>query len=255
MLKHAQINGNKLFFMNMGYKSAQDKLPTLYLSNELITFEHDMYRANLYYKLAEYIRDLNIKPQLIIEIGSGLGGGVFLYNKMFNPEKSIGIDISTKLLDYASSMHKLLNNGSQIFFSRRRDYIENRKASIVVCLEMSFHVNLIKLLKQIDEYIQTDGYLLFGDLFQTNQLEEIEKTFYDKGYKIVREIDVTSEVLEAIKEPTIYEDGFKWFFKMLLVFTKSNASEGSLIYNKMKNKTLIYKLYTFQKLRINERKA
>jgi ubiquinone/menaquinone biosynthesis C-methylase UbiE len=187
----------------------------------------------------------------VLEVGSGLGGGTVLVDKMLNPKSIEGLDRSSmNVLNCRIKFGKLKNlkfiKGSYKDLSRL-----NSGYDLVVCVEASQHFEkLAQFIEGVSNLLNPDGNFVLTDLFMSVEVAEIEKMFAASGLRIVSKKTLNEGVLKSIALNPPLEERNYLFAKVVRRFLNLGGLEahsGSKLYKMLETDELQFISYVLTK--------
>jgi SAM-dependent methyltransferase len=168
------LKNQKQDFINLGYidNLIYSKL-TLEIDNVDLHWHRYFYMINLYLKSFERIDLAKINSAL--EVGSGVGGGIYLLKKYFHINRIIGID--TNKLHVLYSKFKF-NRYELIFKNFSSDNFTKLKTKfdLIYSIEAFSHFQDFDIFfTNVNKSIHKNGIFLYIDLFKSEQIDEIKK--------------------------------------------------------------------------------
>ncbi len=211
------------------------------------TDEKERYPIQLYHHVASQI---NLEGKMVLEVGSGRGGGASYIAQNLNPVHMMGIDISETAVDFCNNNYQnqnlkfLVGDSEQIPF-------DAEAFDVVINVESSHCYGSMEVfLKEVKRVLKPNGYFLFCDLRESTALEELFNQFNHSDLKLIQHRDITKNIIHALTEmsPKRKKSIEKSVPKFLNKTFKSYAGvEGSSIHESFKNGTLSYLSVCLQK--------
>jgi ubiquinone/menaquinone biosynthesis C-methylase UbiE len=189
----------------------------------------------------------------MVEIGCGKGAGAEFLIRKFKPEKFIGLDYSTKAIDYCVKNYKPSNNVNFICADAHQLPIENGSIDIVVNVESS-HIfkDQSKFFKEVNRVLKCKGKFLFTDYRYVKQgsIDKLENEIICSGFKISEKRFITPQIYHAcfvaskIREDIINRAS-PWYLKKY--FGHYAGLYGTKKYAQFGNGEIIYFIYHLEK--------
>lgn len=181
-------------FMNYGY------VPDAYeAANNIVPFEagDQRYSANMYHYLACKI---SLEGKVVLEIGSGRGGGARYIVSNFMPASYTGIDIAQNAVELARKLHPVPNLAF-VQGSAESLKITDNSVDVVINVESCHgYGDVKKFLSEVARVLKPGGHLLLVDF--RNSVENMElfrKELKDSGLIILSEENISTKVVAAIE--------------------------------------------------------
>ena len=185
------MNYNKNFWDNIFYKNNENYIEhkhTIYHNcPDKNAFFHYQTTSNLIYLILIKYK-INLEEKNILDIGSGSGYWIDLYNNLFNNINIIGIDISKKIIDILNKKYdkdiniEIINNDILNFDLKKKFFLIN-------AIGVMFHIvddnEFENSIKNISKIILNNGYLIIGGEFGN---ENKYLNFIDENRKPIKKI-------------------------------------------------------------------
>lgn len=183
-----------LLFMNFGYTDHHQGMERIPLETQ---DEIHRYPLQLYHHLAKHAEWKNANA---LEVSSGRGGGASYIVRTFKPRSYVGVDFSTRAIEFCRSHHQLPGLSFEHGNAEDLKYPDNT-FDIVINVEASlYYPNLDKFLAHVKRVLKPGGHFLYTDLRYEEKVEEWHKQLRDAGLKLIKEEDITNNVLEALEK-------------------------------------------------------
>lgn len=196
------------FFDKLVGLTQQDRINDLYnktadyLSNEDLLFYNpgfipsdDRFKNNKYNNFISLylllIKNINIENKKLLDISCGRGGGLYLYNNLYNFDKLCGIDINQKNILFCYQQNKNIDfyvmDSNNITFS-------DKSFDIVTEIDSFYHIKDLKnFFTKINNLLSKDGIFSFADMELS--LED-ENSLYKIFPKIIKN-DITQNIIDS----------------------------------------------------------
>jgi len=190
--------------INWGYASLTPKGQTL--SDTDFQHEDKRFYCQLYHYLATGMGNWNtLEGKNILEIRTGGGGGLNFVAQTLNPEKAIGVDISSTQTNFcrksfcedpkmkfytADTLDKVSNIGE----------LADRQIDLIISLQSSKYVgNFKNFVEDVDRILKPGGIFAFADSKLTGDWEQLEKDLSSTSLRILKKENITNNVIQALK--------------------------------------------------------
>jgi ubiquinone/menaquinone biosynthesis C-methylase UbiE len=178
-------------FMNYGYVPNANEKPAEFKAEPI-----QRYPTQMYHYLAS---KAEMKGKVVLEVGSGRGGGARYLAEAFEPASYTGLDLASNAVVLANKIHARPNlkfvQGSAESLPQASDSID-----IVMNVESSHaYGNVAQFLSEVKRVLKPGGYLLLVDFRYTYQLPEFTQQVKDSGLVVLEDTDITSNVVKAIE--------------------------------------------------------
>lgn len=186
-------------FMNYGYAGLNgDKPISLKKEDEI-----NRYCIQLYDHVVNRIKLENKK---VLEVGSGRGGGAHYISRYYKPKKYTGVDISSGVIKFCNRFY---NVPGLSFVEGRAEKIPVDSATYdaVVNVESArCYSSLNTFFREVHRILSTDGYFLFADMIEKEDVDNIRKKLKNCGFTIQNETDITKNVTRGLELDTYRRD-------------------------------------------------
>ena len=230
-------------FMNYGYYDEGFK-PQLNSTDE-----KERYPIQLYHHVATQI---NLEKKLVLEVGSGRGGGAEYIAKNLKPEKITGLDISETAVKLCNSLYDVENLNFVAGDSENLPF-PNECFDVVINVESSHcYGNMDAFVKEVFRVLKPGGYFSWVDLRGADMIQALEVALSHPQLQLVRNEIITENVIQALDEiherkiDLIREYIPKWIQPAFKDFA---GVKNSKIYNAFKDGSALYLAKTYQKTR------
>jgi ubiquinone/menaquinone biosynthesis C-methylase UbiE len=179
-------------FMNYGYEPNADEAP-LTLSN----YEtKQRYPLQMYHYLAA---KRPIADKVVLEIGSGRGGGARYIATAFQPASYQGLDLAQNAVDLANRIHKVANL-SFIQGSAESLPLADNSIDVVINVESCHSYGLVdKFLSEVKRVLKPGGFLLLVDFRSENTMPAFQAQLRATGMELMEEENITANVIRSIE--------------------------------------------------------
>lgn len=235
-----QDNENNFLFMNYGYHNS-DLVLSLNKEDEVNRYQIQLYESVL--------NDIDLNKKKLLEVGSGRGGGLDYISRYKNPSSLTGIDLSSKAITKATNSF----NASNINFvnaSADKIPLDNNSIDVVINVESSHcYPNVDAFIRETFRVLKPGGYFAICDIRNQSGIDNMELSFKQSGYTLLKKNNITDNVLQALS--LMSEDRIKFSDRMPLFLKKAFLDfagvKASSVYDLLKNNKLIYVSYLLRK--------
>jgi ubiquinone/menaquinone biosynthesis C-methylase UbiE len=185
-------NEKKVNFMNYGFAKLNGKTQIRLLRQD----EKNRYCIQLYDHVA---CGTELNDKVVLEVGSGRGGGADYITRYYKPKKYTGVDISSGVINFCN---KKYNTPGLHFIKGRAEKIPVRSGTLdaVVNIESARCYSDIKtFFNEVYRVLKPDGYFLFADLIEKNEVNDIRKKLESSNFNIKQETDITKNVAKGLE--------------------------------------------------------
>jgi ubiquinone/menaquinone biosynthesis C-methylase UbiE len=182
-----------VLFMNFGYAAQQQGQEPLTLDPD---DEIHRYPLQLYHHVARHADWTNADA---LEVSSGRGGGASFIMRHFKPRSYVGVDFSSKAIEFCRDHHKV--EGLRFEHGNAEDLqFPDHFFDIVMNVEASlYYPNIKKFFHHVKRVLKPGGYFLYTDLRYEEKIPEWHAQIKEMGFKVVKEEDITENVLKAME--------------------------------------------------------
>lgn len=217
----------ELTFMNYGFAHLDSNRKKLFLED---IDEKHRFCVQLYHHI---VSATNLRKKDVLEVGCGRGGGSCYIMKNHKPRSMTGVDFSEKAIDFCERYYSIEGLSFLRGDAESLPFEEN-KFDVVVNVESSRCYGSIKLfLREVARVLRPNGYFLFADFRNKNDLLDLRKKIKNSRLKLLKEELITDNVIKAMemdhkrKSGIIQQKAPKFLHKSLEDFT---GTIGSKIY-------------------------
>jgi len=238
------IKQDEWTFMNYGYAELNGNKNIAILDK---TDEQNRLSYQLYHHLAS---EIELENKLILEVGSGRGGGASMIKKYHKPEKLVGIDFSGPAVRLCN---RTLSTNGLTFIEGDAESLPFSEDSFdaVLNVESSHCYDSMKgFLNEVTKVLRPGGHFLFTDFRELHQIPELENFITASGLEVIKKRNITANVIKALDEDhdrrmkTISENVPKPFIKQFREFA---GVKDSVVYNQFARGELLYLSYIMRK--------
>ena len=181
---------NKVDFRFMNYGYLDEDKPVLEPEDEPYRLFIQLYEIN--------IRNIEMKDQQVLEVGSGRGGGASWIAKSKKPSSLIGVDFSKEAVSLCNNWYEQENlnfiegNAQDLPF-------EDSSFDTVYNVESSHcYGDINKFVREVYRVLREGGNFCWTDFRNQEIMEKTEKIFISTGFSIVSKKEITGEVIDAL---------------------------------------------------------
>ena len=233
-------------FMNYGYIPNQNE-PQLQLPDDP---NLQRFSLQMYHYLAT---KTDIAGKVVLEVGSGRGGGAKYIAGSLKPSSYTGMDLAQSAVDLANKIH-VLPNLKFIQGSAEAIPLMDNSIDVVVNVE-SCHAygSVDKFLSEVRRVLKPGGHLLLVDFRNEENVENMDtlkRQLRDSGLTMLEEEDISNNVIQSIEAE---DESKKKRIERLIpkkwqkLFAEFAGVVGSRFYETLKQGTRKYYRFVLQK--------
>jgi len=197
MIKYDQdITAN---FMNYGYQSLNGD-PHLEL---LEKDKNDRYCIQLY---DHVVNRTDLRNKEVLEVGSGRGGGASYISRYYKPRSYTGLDISSSIIDFCNSYYQIDGLSFKRGFAEKLPFEAGSFDALVNVESARCYTSLKIFFDEVHRVLRDDGTFLFADMIRPRDVEDVKQKLSESGFRIVREMEITKNVVEALNRDSHRRD-------------------------------------------------
>ena len=230
-------------YMNYGYEPSNQPIAIPLKEEE----EKDRYMIQLYHHVATAI-DLTDKD--VVEVGSGRGGGSSYIKRYLKPKTMTGIDYSKNAIKFSNEQHSV--EGLTFVHGDAENLpLANESVDAIVNVESSHcYGSMKKFVEQVNRVLRPGGHFLFADLRPSEEIADLDTTFSDAGFEVLKKELISKEVVNAME--AFHEFKLAFFQKMVKGWLRKPLNDfagvkGSNIHTELSNGTMVYYHYVLRK--------
>jgi len=183
--------------MNYGYDS-----PNLSLNLENDD-EIERYPIQLYHHVAS-LSDL--KDKIVLEVGSGRGGGASYIARYLNPLSISGIDISKDAVMLCNDLYNISNLEFSIGDSEHIPFSDN-SYDVVINVESSHcYGSVEKFLSEVCRVLKPGGFFLFCDFRTIEGIDQLYDQMSKSDLQFINRSDITDNIIQGLDKLSDYRE-------------------------------------------------
>lgn len=181
-------------FLNLGYIQDHNRQ---FSQIALYKYTTNKNSVNL---LLEVVGNCSIENDCILEVGCGRGGNIAGLNQYFNPKLLAGIDICQQNIEFCESTHLFDNSFFCIADAENIPFTSDTFDAVLNIESSHSYPNIKKFYEEVYRVLRKGGKFLYTDVMYIDVFEKCEKYLLDMGFNIIRNQDITSNVLLACED-------------------------------------------------------
>jgi SAM-dependent methyltransferase len=156
---------------------------------------HEVWNINSVKLLLEAVGGTAICDRDVIDIGCGRGGNIVALAKYFKPKTMVGLDVCPANIAYCSSKNRL-PAASYLVADAENIPFTNESFDVVLNMESAHaYPNRAKFYAEVYRILRPGGTFLYTELMPAEQVERNVRLLKEAGLSVIRNQDVTSNVL------------------------------------------------------------
>ncbi len=232
-------------FINYGYAPLDGQTEKLQLDD---ADEPNRYCIQLYHHVASVVE---LRDLMVLEVGSGRGGGSYYIKSFLKPNHMVGVDFSHRAVAFCYKTYFFVQGLS--FATGDAEYLpfKDNSFDVVVNVESSHcYGSMDAFLGQVTRVLQEGGYFLYADFRRIGEIDIVREELCRSGMTVINETNITRNVIEALtldndrKIALIQKSVHKLLLKQLQEFA---GVKGSMMYEGFRTGKVIYSSFVLQK--------
>jgi len=229
-------------FMNYGY--AESRGPTLPLSE---ADEPSRHWIQLYDHVAGTI---DLTGCVVLEVGSGRGGGSSFLKRYRRPARMIGLDLSKNAVDFSRATHPVDGLEFEVGDAEALPFDENTFDAVVNVESSHCYPSFPRFVSEVRRVLKPGGYFLYADFRERQNASAWRETLRESDFDVVRETDISSNVVAALDRDN--DRKLALIHELIPGFLRSSfldfaAVRGSAVYEAFKSGRLVYCSFILRK--------
>jgi SAM-dependent methyltransferase len=229
-------------FMNYGYVPAGPQ--TLALDG---ADEPDRFCIQLYDHVAGAV---DLRARTVLEVGSGRGGGASYVRRYMHPARMVGVDLARNAVEFCRAAHQVKGLEFKVGDAENLPFAGSSFDAVVNVESSHCYPSMEKFLAEVRRVLRPGGHFLYADFRDSANLELWRATLRASGLLLVKETDITSNVLAALERDNDRKvDSIRRLIPALLrrSFFDFAAVRGSALFEGFQSGRLIYTSFVLRK--------
>ncbi|HSU13749.1 class I SAM-dependent methyltransferase [Longimicrobium sp.] len=233
-----------MVFMNYGFAVPGTNGGGLALRDE---DEADRYCIQLYHHLAG---EIELVGKDVLEVGSGRGGGASYIARYLGPRSYVGVDRCAAAVEFCARHHAVPRLAFRAGDAEALPF-PDASFDVVLNVESSHgYGSMERFLGEVRRVLRPRGHFLYTDHRGPHQLDEWRAQIRGSGLDVLRETEITPNVLEALdrdddrKRRLIEQKCPRWFRDSFHEFA---AMKGSAAYARFRTGRTRYLSFVLRK--------
>jgi ubiquinone/menaquinone biosynthesis C-methylase UbiE len=215
----------------------------------------DVWNRNSVRLLLEVVGGTAVRERDVIDIGCGRGGNIAALYKYFKPRFIVGLDVCPANIAYCSAKNRL-SEASFLVGDAENIPFADESFEVVLNIESAHaYPNRARFYAEVYRILRPGGTLLYAELMPAEQVERNVRLLEDAGMTVIRNHDVTPNVLLSCDENARQKTGSQGIAGSGNTNTNSNIADindfialpGSRKYEEMRDGTRQYRMMNLVK--------
>lgn len=190
----SSIFGEVSFFLNYGY------VPTLGPQFATIALPDHFINKTSARLVLEVIGECPLEGRVVLDVGCGRGGTVYVVQTFFNPAQVIGLDLSPAAIAFCRRTHQHPRLSFQQGDAEQLPF-DDAGVDVVTNVESSHsYPNVVAFYGEVFRVLKPSGYFLYTDVLATDVWRASIAHLKHLGFILERERDITANVLLSCDE-------------------------------------------------------
>ncbi|MGB0696895.1 MAG: class I SAM-dependent methyltransferase [Rhodospirillaceae bacterium] len=238
------IYGDQITCLNYGYA------PTDGSRSDFAERENG-YALALYASLVEMVSAEALKDRVVLEVGSGRGGGANFVATTYHPRRMLGVELSTDAVAFCQARYDAPNLAFQQGDATALD-LPDESVDVVLNVESAHcYPDLEAFIGHVHRVLKPGGVFLMTDCIGPKRRAAFHAALHSQPWAEHRETDITQNVAAALvadserKRMLIERTGYPRAIRRQL--EDLSACEGSKTLADLQSHTLVYSSHCFGK--------
>ncbi len=150
--------------------------------------------------LLEVIGSFNMNNKRILEIGCGRGGNISTINEYYKPCMSWGLDLCEANIRFCKSRYKIDNLSFCVGDAEMPPFSDDFFDAVVNIESADSYPNINKFYSGVYSILKSGGHFMYADVRPVKGFEDCVDYMKEIGFDVLRNTDITSNVLLACDE-------------------------------------------------------
>lgn len=239
-LVNAYYKNNSWNFINYGYSDTNT------LENYPKLSKKDEQNRSFIQLYCHAMGDIALANAHVLEVGCGRGGGAAFIKTYLHPKKITGLDYSKANIEFCKRKYRHENISFIVGDAERLPCTDISFDAIINIESSHCYGSKEKFFSEACRVLKPGGYFFYADICLSHQYTIIDRQISKSGFRIVRKLDITPNVIKAITEDgerrfKIFKNNMSKFF--LHYFQEFAGNKSSSISKMLKNGEMIYYSY------------
>ena len=187
----------ELKLMNYGYDS-----PNLSLKLD-DDDEVERYPIQLYHHVAS---QTELKDKIVLEVGSGRGGGASYIARYLNPLAIKGIDISKDVVMLCNDLYNISSLEFSVGDSEDIPFPDDSYDAVINIESSHCYGSVEKFLSEVCRVLKPGGFFLFCDFRTTEGIKELYDQMSKSDLQFINRTDITDNIIQGLDKLSDYRE-------------------------------------------------
>jgi SAM-dependent methyltransferase len=229
-------------FMNYGHRPLHGTAPLALASED----EPDRSCIQLYHLVAGAV---DLTGREVLEVGSGRGGGASFVARYLRPSRLVGIDVSPRAVAFCRARHAAPGLSFAVGNAEHLDFAAASFDAVLNVESSHCYGDLSAFVREVRRVLRPDGHFLYADFRSRSELDGWRAGLLASGLRLVVERDITLGVVAALDADDERKRGLieaRIDRPLVRTFGQFAALRGTVLYNKLRRGTVVYRAFVFQ---------
>lgn len=230
------------YFLNYGYVTSGDGL-----DEAVVELPENYFNKNSVRLVLETIGASQVNGQCVLDVGCGRGGTVFTLRQFFQPSSVVGLDLSANAVEFCRRVHRYPGVSFREGDAEQLPFADG-SFDVVINIESSHtYPDIRSFYLEVFRVLAPGGRFLYTDVLPRPKSDVCVGLLEQLGFGMLRQRDITANVLLSCDEIAASRvEAFRGGNDASLV-RNFLAAPGSDVYEEMKSRAWVYRLFTLQK--------
>jgi ubiquinone/menaquinone biosynthesis C-methylase UbiE len=229
-------------FMNYGHRPPHGTAALALLPED----EADRSSIELYHVVAGAV---DLTGQEVLEVGSGRGGGASFVARYLRPSRLVGVDVSTRAVAFCRARHAVPGLSFEVGNAEHLGFAAASFDAVVNVESSHCYGDLSAFIHEVQRILRPNGHFLYADFRSRTELDAWRAGLVAAGLRLLVERDITPGVVAALDADDERKRGLieaQVPRPLVRAFCQFAALRGTLLYDKLRAGTVVYRAFVFQ---------
>lgn len=239
-----------LYFFNLGVTPINPEIAAW------ATVAKEKHQAQVYYEaIKSYLRHASVTlPERVLEVSTGLGGGLLILSRFFPEAKIFGLDYSTLSIQRSK---KAFDSSFLTVADAHSPPYRDSSFDLIVNVESLHALQIQQFLSEARRILVRNGLLVIVDfrMVPTHHLYPwLQAQAAEAGLEVLEYLDMTQNAIQSSREDTdrrkLLVGRVPFFFRNLV--NEMTAGEGSALRQQYESGAKTYFLWVLRPIQLNK---